>query len=78
VSLRTADGAPVDQAEIHVDGGMPRHGHGLPTAPAVTRMLGDGQFLVEGVKFNMPGWWVIDLSIDGPRGPDSVTFNLVL
>jgi hypothetical protein len=39
VSLRTADGAPVDQAEIAVDGGMPRHGHGLPTSPVVTRSL---------------------------------------
>lgn len=78
VSLRTADGSPVDAATIAVDGGMPRHGHGLPTAPAVTRTLGDGRFLVEGMKFNMPGWWEIELTIDGPAGPDSATFNLML
>jgi hypothetical protein len=26
----------------------------------------------------MPGWWEIDLSIDGPVGADTITFNLVL
>lgn len=57
---------------------MPQHGHGLPTAPAVIEALGDGRFLIEGMKFNMPGWWVLDLVIDGPDGHDTVTFNLVL
>ena len=78
VTLRTVDGAPVEQAGFAIDGGMPRHGHGLPTAPAVTQALGGGRFLVEGMKFNMPGWWELDLSIDGPAGTDTVTFNLVL
>lgn len=78
VSLTDADGVPVDTAAIMIDGGMPQHGHGLPTAPAVTRSLGDGRFLVEGMKFNMPGWWEIDLAIDGPAGADTVTFNFVL
>ena len=31
-----------------------------------------------GVKFNMPGWWELDLGIEGPKGADDVTFNLVL
>ena len=78
VTLETADGAPVEAAAIAIDGGMPRHGHGLPTAPAVTEALGGGRFLLEGVRFNMPGWWVLDLTIDGPEGRDTVTFNLVL
>jgi hypothetical protein len=34
--------------------------------------------LVEGVKFNMPGWWELDLALEGPAGADTVTFNLVL
>jgi hypothetical protein len=29
--VETADGQPVDNAEIVVNGGMPQHGHGLPT-----------------------------------------------
>jgi hypothetical protein len=78
VTVQGADGTPLEEAQISVDGGMPQHGHGLPTAPAVTQALGDGQYLIEGMKFNMPGWWEIDLTIEGPAGVDTVTFNLVL
>jgi hypothetical protein len=78
VTLRGPDGAPIDDARIAVDGGMPQHGHGLPSSPAVTEALGDGRYLIEGMKFNMPGWWEIDLAIEGPNGADAVTFNLVL
>ena len=38
--LETATGVPVDDATVTVDGGMPQHGHGLPTKPVVTRRLG--------------------------------------
>lgn len=78
VTLIDARGRPVDKAEIAIGGGMPQHGHGLPTAPAVTQRLGDGRHLIEGMKFNMHGWWEIDLGISGPAGSDIVTFNLVL
>jgi hypothetical protein len=78
VQITTRDGVPVDHAHIAVDGGMPQHGHGLPTAPEVSAELGQGRYQVEGMKFNMPGWWVVNLAVDGPAGPDTVTFNLVL
>ncbi len=78
VTLTDREGAPVDEARIAVGGGMPQHGHGLPSSPAVTRDLGEGRYLVEGMKFNMFGWWELDLGIEGPTGADVVTFNLVL
>lgn len=78
VTLHTADGAPVKAAKIGISGGMPQHSHGLPTAPQVTKDLGGGRHLIEGMKFNMRGWWTLDLTIDGPKGADTVTFNLVL
>lgn len=78
IALRDAAGAPVDGAHFHVDGGMPQHGHGLPTAPAVTQDLGEGRYLLEGVRFNMGGWWELHLGIEGPAGSDAVTFNLDL
>jgi hypothetical protein len=68
----------VAQARIQVDGGMPQHGHGLPTKPQVTRELPDGGYLIEGMKFSMTGWWEIKLAIDGPAGADRVTFNTVV
>ena len=78
VRLATSAGAPVTQARIQVDGGMPQHGHGLPTKPQVTRELPDGSYLIEGMKFSMTGWWEIKLAIDGPAGADRVTFNTVV
>src|SRR5690349_25127828 len=48
VTVRGADGRAIDGAEISIDGGMPQHGHGLPTRPRVTRNLGDGIYEIEG------------------------------
>jgi hypothetical protein len=78
IDVDMADGAPVEVAAITVDGGMPQHGHGLPTAPQVTQSLGDGRFAVEGMKFNMPGWWVVKVHVTTPAGEDTATFNLTL
>ena len=76
--LETVNGAPVDSAKLLVDGGMPQHGHGLPTKPRVTRDLGNGDHLVEGMKFNMGGWWVVKFRVAAAQGPDSLVFNLKL
>ena len=78
VAITDNTGRPVDDATIHVDGGMPQHGHGLPTRPRVTRALGDGLYEIEGVRFNMGGWWEFKLAISAPAGTDVVTFNLDL
>ena len=78
VAITDAAGAPVDNANIQIDGGMPQHGHGLPTRPRVTRALGNGLYEIEGVRFNMGGWWEFTLAIHAPSGSDIVTFNLAL
>jgi hypothetical protein len=78
ILVKTSDGQLVEQAEISVDGGMPQHGHGLPTQPQVTDNLGAGNFLVEGLKFQMPGWWEVTFHITANGKSDSITFNLVL
>src|SRR3954469_2451791 len=78
VTVRDGEGRGIDAAEISIDGGMPQHGHGLPTRPRVTRALGDGMYEIEGVRFNMGGWWEFRLAIAGSRGADTVTFNLDL
>lgn len=79
LQLETAAGAPVERATISVDGGMPQHGHGLPTKPRVTRHLGNGEHAVEGMKFNMGGWWVVKFRVAAEAtGSDSLVFNLKL
>jgi hypothetical protein len=76
--LETAAGQPVEGAQIAIDGGMPQHGHGLPTKPRVTRPLGAGDYAVEGMKFNMGGWWVVKFRVAADAGRDSVVFNIRL
>ena len=78
VTLQTADGAPLTKAAFAINGGMPQHGHGLPTTPQITKNLGDGRYLIEGVKFNMGGWWTFEIAIDGSAGADVVIFNLIV
>jgi hypothetical protein len=78
LTVKRPDGTPIENASIKVDGGMPDHNHGLPTSPQVTSHLGEGRYLVEGVKFNMSGWWVLRFAISSPDGADEAVFNLTL
>ena len=76
--VETPDGEVVEDAQITVDGDMPQHGHGLPTRPKVTKYLGNGDYLVEGVKFQMGGWWLMDFTITANGQTDAVHFNMML
>ena len=76
--LENAGGGPINVAKITIDGGMPQHGHGLPTRPVVTSQLGNGDYRVEGMKFNMGGWWVVKFRVNATPGADSLVFNLKL
>ena len=76
--IETADGQPVENATITVDGDMPQHGHGLPTQPRVTKNLGNGDYLVDGMKFQMGGWWVMDFNVTADGQTDAVHFNMML
>lgn len=76
VRVATAEGAPVDAALINVSGGMPQHGHGLPTQPRAVATGTPGEYRVEGLQFSMPGWWELSFYIASERRDDTVTFNL--
>lgn len=78
IHVETPDGEPLDSAQITVDGGMPQHGHGLPTQPQVTTYLGNGDYRVEGMKFQMTGWWVVNFHITANDESDTLQFNLLL
>jgi hypothetical protein len=78
LTVTDSSNQPVENAEIAVDGDMPQHGHGLPTQPQVTQNLGDGKYLVEGVKFQMGGWWVMDFTVTSNGQTDTVRFNFIL
>ncbi len=71
-------GQPVSNAEITFTGDMPEHGHGMPTAPKVIKKLDDGYYIVGGIKFNMPGWWIITISIKNRGHIDKASFQIML
>jgi hypothetical protein len=77
LTIVDADEHPVDDATLVVLGGMPAHAHGLPTTPAVAN-LGAGRYRVDGLKFHMPGAWVVAFRIKAKAGIDSVSFALEL
>jgi len=76
LTIKDADGQPVNDAKITIVGDMPEHGHGLPTQPEVFNMGVGGFYRLDGMKFQMPGWWVITLSVMANDIQDSVSFNL--
>jgi len=76
--VETADGQPVENATITLDGGMPQMGHGLLTRPRDPKYLDNGDYLIEGVKFEMAGWWVMDFGITAEGQSDTVRFNMML
>lgn len=78
VRVTDAEGNPVANAGIQVSGGMPAHDHGLPTAPRATAHLGDGHYLIEGMKFHMGGAWEVVLTVDAAQGRDSLSLSLDL
>ena len=76
--VRDAEGRPVSGADIVVSGGMPAHNHGLPTQPRVTEELGNGRYLVEGMRFHMQGEWTVDVVIETDTAKDVVRIGLTL
>jgi hypothetical protein len=76
--LETPEGVALDDAQIGVYGSMPAHKHGLPTKPRVTENLGGGSYLIEGVKFTMPGRWQLILIITADGKRDKAKFNIDL
>lgn len=76
--IETAEGKPVDGASLIVAGDMPEHGHGLPTNPETVEVDNKGNYRVNGMKFNMPGTWVVIFHIKAGDVSDSASFNLKL
>jgi hypothetical protein len=74
--VETPEGVPVENTKIYVHGGMPVHRHGFPTNPRVTRYLGNGDYIVEGIKFSMPGEWEIRFNVKEKNKRDRTIFKV--
>ncbi len=78
VAVIDSTGSPVKDAQITFSGGMPQHGHGYPTQPRVTGVVGEGRYRLDGVKFSMSGWWAMKLALTSTLGADHVVFNTIV
>ncbi|MDG2118859.1 MAG: FixH family protein [Gammaproteobacteria bacterium] len=69
---------PVSDANVTLTGGMPNHDHGLPTQPEVTSESEPGRYIVDGIRFHMPGLWQIIINISGTEPLDTATIEFKL
>ena len=76
--IETADGKPLENATIYIHGGMPEHRHGFPVQPRVIENIGNGNYLINGVKFSMIGNWEMRLNIKEPTVRDRAIFKIAL
>jgi hypothetical protein len=76
--IETIGGEPVEGATVALNGDMPAHGHGMPTQPQVTADLGNGDYRVEGMAFQMGGYWVVDVMVTVGGHTDAIHFGLEL
>ena len=76
--VETDDGQTVEGATISIEGGMPEHDHGLPTEPRVTEELGDGDYILDGLRFHMGGEWELVFTISSDHGEGSARVILTL
>ena len=54
----------VKNIEVFIDGGMPAHEHGLPTAPKIIWSEERKAHLIKGLKFSMPGLWALNFKVN--------------
>ena len=78
LTVKDADGSPVNDAMVLVSGKMPGNGYDLPTHPVVFRAGFEGLYRVDNMEFITPGWWVVTINVMANGIPDSASFNLNL
>jgi hypothetical protein len=78
--IRLSDllGNPAEQASIAITGGMPAHNHGLATMPQITPTDTPGIYVLDGMRFHMPGEWELLLQIEWQGQRYRVLFPLQL
>ncbi len=78
VSFSDMQGDAVVPDDLVIDGGMPLHGHGLPTSPVLTQLEKAGTYRIDGLKYNMPGAWLLGFKIKAAQGEDKIIFDFVI
>lgn len=79
-SKESVDFSTLDIRQIRISGGMPAHGHGLPTSPKAVNLEHIAKdkvaFTIQGLKFQMWGDWVVGIKLPQMEQPLVVPFTL--
>lgn len=78
IELRDSQGQLLGGASIEVSGGMPEHDHGLPTMPVVSPQAEAGMYLLQGVRFHMPGYWQLAVRVSKSGFNEELLLDLQL
>ena len=78
IKVLNSQGEPVENAQLAITGGMPGHGHGMPSQPQVSGYLGEGRYKIEGMKFNMFGKWLLLVGVQAGAVSDKASFDILL
>ncbi|MEZ5537086.1 MAG: hypothetical protein R3F02_15865 [Thiolinea sp.] len=78
VSFTDLQGVNITPETILIDGGMPLHGHGLPTSPVLTTLEQTGTYRIDGLKYNMPGAWLLGFKVSTSQNDDKIIFDFVI
>ena len=73
-------GRLLEKAKIKIGGGMPAHHHGLPTEPVIKWSKACNKYLIEGLRFSMPGKWILHFYINDKDNTikDVASFNITI
>lgn len=72
------EGKALVNTKLIVSGGMPAHQHGLPTAPKAVWSEDEKSYLIKGLKFSMPGEWLLNFKLNTMDTSDEDTISMTL
>ena len=72
------DDIALKNIEIFISGGMPAHQHGLPTTPKIVWSKEKQVYLIKGLKFSMPGDWVLNFKINAAEVDDKDEISMAV
>jgi hypothetical protein len=72
--LKSTKTLPSD-LKISMEGGMPAHGHGLPTAPQIVATDKPGEYRIEGLKYSMTGEWLLGFMLQSKDLSDKIVYK---
>lgn len=78
IMVTRSGGQAVIDAKMSVSGKARDVKRQLPTEPQVTKHLGGGKYLVEGLRFNMAGNWLLEFDIQSGADKDKSLLEVLV